>query len=379
MKPEPEFWTLQNETGAIARLLSQLERGLVYADPAFARLAATLSPPPGCQIVVFDPAAGEIEALAQNDGRDDGRDVFLFCVTPYARHAARLAALCAEAGARFVDWPHEIFPALVGYNQSWRLTDAQIAAPRRRYGVISTARSGSTYLAELLYANGLGQPKEHIRKPFAELVRRRADFGLDLARLARRLEGACAHNGVFGSKIISGFLWPILDLLSAPEQAALFGAWWENPLVYLVRESKVDQAVSDFVANATKTWHVRKPGDLAAYREALKSVKFDFDVINNRFLAYVRDERKLRAFLGAAPQVRQVRFDDLVRDPAGELRAICAHVAPGEPLGDLATASELIKTASPTHRALIDAFVRDARARKLSDDRIDDPLFAELK
>jgi LPS sulfotransferase NodH len=251
--------------------------------------------------------------------------------------------------------------------------------PAQNFVVISTARSGSTYLAELMQKNGYGNPREHIRKPYFELIRQREAFGMDLARFRRRTERACAQNGLFGSKVISGFLWPVLSALGPQEADALFGSWASDPVIYLIRESKVEQTISDYVANATKTWHVRSAEDQEIYEKAVQSVSFDFDAINKRFATYVKDEVELRDFVRKLNNVRQITYAELVRDPVNRVRELLQFVDAKRVPETIVMTSDLIKTASATHRQFAQAFVEEARRRQLYRDRLHDPLFSELK
>jgi LPS sulfotransferase NodH len=371
------FWAVQNETGSVDRFLSRLDGAVVFADPEFSQVAKAQSAA-RYELTTLEPQADE-SLFAKSANSWSGRNVFLFCVTDYARRAARLKEAAQKAGARFVDWPFEVFPSFVGFNDSWRLPKPALQEPGRKFVIISTARSGSTYLAELMHRNGFGNPKEHIRTPYCELIRRRKDLGLDLDRFGRRLERACAHNGVFGTKVISGFLWPVLAELDPQEANALFGAWASDPVVYLVRESKVEQTVSDYVANATKTWHVRSAGDQQTYEKALNAVSFDFDIINKRFASYVKDELALRGFIQKLNNVRQIAYADLVADPQGRMRDLMTFIDAERMPETIVTTTELVKTTSAKHGELARAFVEEARRRNLYRDMAGDPLFSELQ
>ena len=189
MQPNLNFWPIQNETGSVERFLSRLDASVIFADPEFSRLAGSFAPAAAHEWIALAP--GQDESVFANASPSwKGRNIFLFCVAGYAARAARLKDAAAKVGARFVDWPYEVFPSFVGFNDSWRQTDDELAPLRRQFLIISTARSGSTYLAELLQKNGFGNPKEHIRKPYFELIRHRKAFGIDLARFGRRLERA---------------------------------------------------------------------------------------------------------------------------------------------------------------------------------------------
>jgi trehalose 2-sulfotransferase len=124
-------------------------------------------------------------------------------------------------------------------------------APRLRYLLATTQRSGSTLLAMTLWrTGGFGAPLEYLRLENIELLTRRlgATTCAGYWRAIQRYR--TSSNGVFGFKAFASHVRDcrrdIPELLDASLPA--------DRVVYLVREDKESQAISLARATQTNAW-----------------------------------------------------------------------------------------------------------------------------
>jgi len=248
------FWQVQNEVGAVKRFLTRLRSGLLVCDRDFAKLAENVGPAePHYQL--FPLASASDMDLPRLYQAAAGTDVFLFCMHDYTVIERVVSETVLIAGGRFWGFPHEIAPALFCYGEPWADTRSARTLPDITYTIVSTPRSGSTFLADILARNGLGSAKEHIRLGFGALWQQRELFGLDFRVLFEQLIRYAAKNNCFGTKIITEFYWALADEMDVASRAVFDEFIWSHPTIYLLRRSKIKQAVSDHIARALGVWH----------------------------------------------------------------------------------------------------------------------------
>jgi LPS sulfotransferase NodH len=156
--------------------------------------------------------------------------------------------------------------------------------PRVSYLVCATPRSGSTLLCDVLTRTGVaGRPQEYWEAlPGTGLPRQPREYlpalaegeldellppvhrGAPLPPFRERLEKAfhdgTTPNGVFGAKIMWGYLRPVLDGLGAEPEEALPDLHY----VLVRRRDKLRQAISLWRAIQTQQWrreHAADDGD----------------------------------------------------------------------------------------------------------------------
>ena len=189
----------------------------------------------------------------------------------------------------------------------------------KKYVIFSTPRSGSTYLCRLLSANGLGRPKEHIRPLFAYLFRHYSFKPLNyLATLA--VNGQ--NNSVFGTKLISEFMF---DMFSTEAKLRLLRHWLIRgnikPL-YLVRQDKIGQTISQYFAKATQFWHLYD-NQLPSY----DAINYNFEEILKHYLFLQDQEEKLSQFISSLPNVSELLYEDICLDPETSVDNIALSIA----------------------------------------------------
>jgi trehalose 2-sulfotransferase len=236
--------------------------------------------------------------------------------------------------------------------------------PLRSYLVCATPRSGSTLLCHLLDQTGIaGHPEEYFealrhsgapRRPHeyfdperhANIIERLAFRELpdgtdhqpsDLWRpesydryLASVLEQGTTPNGVFGAKLMWGYLGDFADLLRGIEGNAgravpdlLARAFPDLRYVQITRHDKVRQAVSLWKAVQTQAWRRDTEGEGGADIEPV----FSFRAINFLVRQLTAHDASWEAyFLGLGVEPLKVTYEELAEAPDPVVRRVLAHV-----------------------------------------------------
>lgn len=180
----------------------------------------------------------------------------------------------------------DVFINLMCKRDLLQTTSDRLSKPKTSYAILTTPRSGSTYFCDLLSSTGIaGYPIEHLRLANQELALN-CDF--DYFRLLFNLmQHRISDNGVFGTKIISHFLFELRK--AKPKFRNIFKLI--DKYVLLVRKDKVAQAVSLVIAQKTAVWHIQKNelenASDRKYESALEDI-----VINDELLAEVRQKHQ---------------------------------------------------------------------------------------
>ncbi len=186
---------------------------------------------------------------------------------------------------RFAD---DAFPALA----TQRRIDGISAAPfKRHFAVLCTPRSGSTYLCDLLAINGVGKPREHIRRA----ARYFRSSGRDPLRALDRIIFFDNGGETFGTKLISDFLIEsgLLDDVAAFERYVKR----KNFKFVRLHRNNADQAVSSYLAEALNIWHARSEAEVAEIRARRDAIKYDFAKIYKLYSEIVKEDQILSSIV----------------------------------------------------------------------------------
>jgi len=176
------------------------------------------------------------------------------------------------------------------------------------YAVLCTPRSGSSHLCDQLQHAGMGRPKEHLRAPLVTALRMSTLGDVDPSHLIGRIHAADGRPAMFGTKIISHFLFQLLRLHgNSLLDRSLFS---EFKIVYLYRQDKVLQAISAVVAAELKRWHAFSPDRVTDIQENF--IEYDFDKILNRYDFYLEQEKKIHALLSHTEYVLPICYEEEV-------------------------------------------------------------------
>jgi LPS sulfotransferase NodH len=226
--------------------------------------------------------------------------------------------------------------------------------PERSYLVCATPRSGSTLLCEALSGTEVaGRPQEYFEAlRHTGLPRRAHEYftGLDrpwVTRLAvkdettpdppgdaewrdcfaRVLDEGTTPNGVFGAKMMWGYLGDFAararTLPGAPagDQAALLaGVFPGLRYVFVVREDKVRQAVSLWRAIQTQSWR-------AGAGESDEGARYEPEAVRHLALQLAEHERRWREFFSSARiEPLELSYEALSQDLPAAVGEVLRHI-----------------------------------------------------
>lgn len=204
-----------------------------------------------------------------------------------------------------------------------------------RYALFFVARSGSTWLADLLSRQlDLGKPREYLNINMVARFAAEMNAGTLADYLALLRRKRATANGVFGIKVDVSQLSALIAEL--PFAEAFDGHIW----FYLRRRNLVAQAISHYKAMTSGLPH-RRRNDPPAERQRLESAhaRIDYDAAAiARFLGDIVEAEKqgerLLAQLALQP-TRLIYEDMLSADPAEVVamvrrQVLVGLVAPGE-------------------------------------------------
>jgi trehalose 2-sulfotransferase len=245
-------------------------------------------------------------------------------------------------------------------------------APTRCYLVCATPRSGSTLLCDLLAQTGVaGHPQEYFEALRHSGVPRRPHEYFDperhaniIERLAFRelldgsehrpnplweptsyeryldwaLDQGTTPNGVFGAKLMWGYLGDFADLLRGIEGNAglpvpelLARVFPDLHYVQITRQDKFRQAISLWKAVQTQAWR----DDAEAARRPAVEPTFSFRAINFLVRQLTAHDASWDAyFLGLGIEPLKVTYEELADAPDPVVRRVLDHIgiAVPEPL-----------------------------------------------
>jgi LPS sulfotransferase NodH len=243
--------------------------------------------------------------------------------------------------------------------------------PTLSYLVCATPRSGSTLLCQLLDATGLaGHPEEYFealrhsglpRRPHeyfdpdrhANIVERLAFREMpdrpatpnELWRpetydryLAWALQEGSTPNGVFGAKLMWGYLCDFAELLRGidgrarlPVPQLLDEAFPRLRYVRITRLDKVRQAVSLWRAVQTQAWRQEREDGA---RQPAREPRFSFRAINFLVRQLTAHDASWDAyFLGLGHEPLTVTYEELAEAQEPVVRRVLAHIGIDAPSG----------------------------------------------
>lgn len=250
-----------------------------------------------------------------------------------------------------------------------------VARPMLSYLVCATPRSGSTLLCHLLDQTGVaGHPEEYFEALRHSGIPRRPHEYFDpdrhaniLKRLAFRempnaeprpnplwqpgtydryldwaIKEGTTPNGVFGAKLMWGYLGDFAELLRGIEGMAglpvpeLLGRAFPGlRYIQITRQDKVRQAVSLWKAVQTQAWRQEADGE----RQMTAEPQFSFRAINYLVRLLTAHDASWDAyFLGLGYEPLKVTYEELAEAPEPVVRRVLEHLGIPAP-GDLSLAA----------------------------------------
>lgn len=211
-------------------------------------------------------------------------------------------------------------------------TSEQIQKPDISYAILTTPRSGSTYLCELLASTKIaGHPSEHLRLATQELAYH-CNFNY-LKLLDNLMTYRITNNSVFGTKFISHFLFELQQMSSDFKQ--VFKSI--DKFILLIRKDKLAQAVSLVVAQKTEVWHLHNNNNSKNinYQAKLENIEIDNQLLNDVAQKYdfiCKQEARLKKVL-ANNQIEPliVVYEDIVANAELQINNILDFLAIAKP------------------------------------------------
>lgn len=326
------------ETAFIERL-ARLEAACFVGDPetiaSLERRMRAADPECGARFVAIDPLGDHLPPEVFQPFADGRRPILISA--SLGREADCRAELIQASGPP--DNPRRLLADLfvnhcLGLDLAHPLDDEPRPAGRA-YAIITTPRTGSSYLCQLLESTGIaGLPREHLRHPTETLT---LECGFDYVRLLRHLMATqITSNGVFGTKLISHFLRDHLQAHTGEMMELLAGL----NFIRLKRRDIAAQAVSIYLARHTNVWHLHSPEERESYTRSIEqgfdAGDVDFEEIRGYYLSMLDQESwidRLLDELGGSPLV--VDYDALIAAPRETVRRILDHLGLDGPEGEI--------------------------------------------
>ena len=201
----------------------------------------------------------------------------------------------------------------------------QNSRPEVSYAILTTPRSGSTYLCDLLDSTAIaGHPSEHLRLATQELARY-CNFNY-LQLLDNLLEYRTTENGVFGTKLISHFLFELRQ--TKPDFQYIFQTI--DKFILLIRKDKVAQAVSLVLAQKTEVWHLhhnpQQKAKQSNYQSKLADIEIDDALLNDveqKVIFIEKQEKRLKNILAKNKiDPLLVVYEDILDNPPEQINRI---------------------------------------------------------
>ncbi|MGH2413179.1 MAG: Stf0 family sulfotransferase [Microcystaceae cyanobacterium] len=202
-------------------------------------------------------------------------------------------------------------------------SSCEIIFPKVAYAIVSTPRAGSTVLCEALSSTKIaGFPKEDLRESSAILTQH---CRFDSARLLQMLMTyKTTQNGVFGTKLIFQFL----SVFSQSEDFEQILKQFK--LIYLTRRDKIAQAVSLFLAQKTKIWHIYSSQQNKKYQSQLKQVNIedsDLEILHSIYQRILNQEHFLESFFERCQLVPLIiEYEKFIEQPEKHLNTIVNYL-----------------------------------------------------
>lgn len=273
------------------------------------------------------------DAIAQSSQDLEGYRAIV--VVSFSEEASLWSTVKQQVASLGVDLPvlrlfGDIFINLMCKKPLLEAVSERTTKPDLSYAIVTTPRSGSTYLCDLLGSTNIaGYPIEHLRMAAQELA---LYCNFDYLRLLNNvMQYRTTDNGVFGTKFISHFLFEFRQTKRDFRQ--IFRSI--DKFVLLIRKDKLAQAVSLELAQKTEVWHLHNNGKNTDYQSKLAEIEIDNDLLDDIEQKYDfihQQEARLRKMLtNNQIEPLEVFYEDLLEDARSQVARIIDFLAIAKP------------------------------------------------
>jgi LPS sulfotransferase NodH len=260
---------------------------------------------------------------------------------------------------------YDVIPYLLSKPSNISITNLAKASknvlPKKRYAIVCTPRSGSSFLSDLLSNNECGDPIEHIREPFLYVIKHRRGLNINLNVFIEQILRYCSanDNNIFGTKIISHFWLDLINILGDKIEE-IIPQFHQFKIIYLYREDKYAQAISKFLASKSKYWHSTAPQkSISKYHETVKDIDYNFDTIRKIYEQLISEEEVVKNFIQKYSQDNflSINYEQLSLYPGKYIRKIIdfLEVQPNQ----ICINSKFEKLSSDRNQQLVDKFKQE--------------------
>ncbi len=236
------------------------------------------------------------------------------------------------------------------------------------YAVVCSARSGSTFLCELIGRNLYTQkPLENLRPYIVFLYAHREEINFDFRKWLDLSISASINEGVFSTKVIAQFLWRLAPVITNDDLQYLLEKIEALNLkfIFLERKEKVGQAVSQYIAARTKMWHIKEDADFQLYEQSLETITYDFNLINKQYLGMINSDKRLNKVLGMLQQpVFNITYEDLLDNIESSVTDVIEFIGVKRRNKRTQTVTRVKRTFREKNRELIEMFQSDLKSQK---------------
>jgi LPS sulfotransferase NodH len=228
-----------------------------------------------------------------------------------------------------------------------------VPQPTLNYLVLATPRSGSTMLCSALTASGnAGEPLEFLHPNRVDpYVGKKGHWSIP-EYMADMTARHTTPNGYFGFKI-HGHHYE--HFFGSNRDAGLAFLRQFHRFIRVYRRNKVDQAISDMLANERQVWNITDPARRPPERDFRPD---DVERIASSLAQIAHAERILRdAAVPFRSMTLDIAYEDLVADQEGEIARAMVHLDLEIDLGNLPKPTTL-KVSGDRTRRMRDDFLR---------------------
>lgn len=244
--------------------------------------------------------------------------------------------------------------------------DSRVCPPiKHAYAIMCSARSGSTYLSELMGRN-LGRPKpiENLRPYICFLYIHREKLNFNFQKWLDLSISSSVNKGIFSTKVIAQFLWRLEPVISEDDLQYVMSKinGMKMKFIFLIRNDKAEQAVSQYIAIHTKKWHIKGNEDLKSYEEKIEFVSYDFKSIKRLYEAMGNSDRRLEKLMNSLNfPFFYVTYEGLLADVESSISNIIHFLGIRHNTRKIKTATHIKKSFHSKNSELINMFKLDLK------------------
>lgn len=246
------------------------------------------------------------------------------------------------------------------HDQTYSRTCPQI---NHAYAIMCSARSGSTYLSELIGRNmGVQKPIENLRPYVIFLYTHREQLNFDFQKWIDFSISSSVNKGIFSTKVIAQFLWLLEPVISADDFQYVVAKAnrMKIKFIFLIRNDKAEQAVSQYIAGRTKKWHIKGNEELKSYEEKIEFVSYDFKSIKRQYEAMGKSDRKLKNLMSNINfPFLYITYEDLLADVEASIGNIIHFLDTKHNTKKIKTATHIKRSFHSKNQELINMFKQD--------------------